>query len=74
MLPVRAAQQALLEAVVPAVVDHDWIWVYGAALRPSNVAGHHSCFMMFHGWNSTNKQNLGVPHLVDHVSFSLDGL
>lgn len=30
------AVEALLEAVVPAVVDHDWIWVYGAALRPSN--------------------------------------
>eukprot|EP00435_Cladocopium_sp_Y103_P065900 s384_g28.t1 len=30
------AVEALLEAVVPAVVDHDWIFVYGAALRPSN--------------------------------------
>ena len=28
--------EALLDAVLPAVVDHAWTFIYGAALRPSN--------------------------------------
>lgn len=30
--------EALLDAVLPAVVDHAWTFIYGAALRPSNDA------------------------------------